>query len=390
VRIFRGIAGTVVALGFVSFLTDFSSEMIYPLLPIFLTQVLGAGALALGVIEGVAETTAAIFKIASGFMTDKLRKRKVFIFAGYGLSGLVRPLIGIARNWPFVLTMRFFDRVGKGVRTSPRDALIADVTEEQFRGAAFGLQRALDHAGAVLGPIAAAFLIGFGLTLRHIFLLAFIPAVLVILIIIFGVKEQPPKGGSQWRFNLRGDWRELGRDFRRFLAAVFIFTLGNSTDAFLLLRLSDVGASKIIIPLLWSLHHIVKMSAAFLGGRVSDILGRRKMVLFGWGIYALVYLSFAMFHTKSALIATFIVYGLYFGLTEPVEKAWVADLAAPRLRGTAFGYYNGVIGLGALPASLIFGLIWKKFGAPVAFLTGACLAALASAMILRVRERLVH
>jgi MFS family permease len=372
---------TVVALGVVSLLTDLSSEMIYPLLPVFLTTVLGAGPQALGLIEGVAESTASLLKVISGRWSDRARRRKPLVVAGYSLAGAVRPLIGLAVTWPAVLLLRFADRVGKGLRTSPRDALITDATPAPRRGEAFGLQRSLDHAGAVAGPLVAAALLALaGLSLRAVFLLAVIPAVAVVVVLVGWVREAP-RGASAAPANVTGAWRALGRPLHMVFAAVLVFTLGNSTDAFLLLRLSDAGVSAAGVALLWSAFHLVKMVSTYVGGRVSDRLGRRPMVVAGWAVYAAVYLAFALVSSRAAMIATFLAYGLYYGLTEPVERAWVADLAPPHLRGTAFGLYHGVIGLAALPASVLFGLLWQRLGAPVAFLTGASLALAATVLL---------
>ncbi len=384
----RKLPATVVALGFVSLFTDISSEMIYPLLPLFLSSVLGAGAVALGVIEGVAESTAALLKVASGIWADRVRRRKPMILAGYGIAGVARPLIGLATVWPFVLGIRFVDRIGKGLRTSPRDALIADVTEATQRGKAYGLQRSMDHAGAVLGPLIAAGLLALeGVTLRHVFLLAAIPAAIVIVILIASVHEpDAPQRGTPEPLALRAHWNDLGHKFKVLLLALLVFTLGNSTDAFLLLRLSDAGVPAALVAVLWSLHHVVKMITAYLGGPLSDKLGRRPLVLSGWVVYAVVYLAFAAVNHSGALIAVFLAYGIYFGLSEPSEKAWVADLVPDSLRGTAYGYYNGVIGIGALPASLVFGFLWHTWGKAAAFGTGAALAALASVLLLLVRS----
>ena len=384
----KNLPRTIIALGFVSLFTDISSEMIYPLLPLFLSTVLGAGAMALGVIEGVAESTAALLKVASGIWTDRVGRRKPLIVAGYGLAGLVRPLIGLATAWPFVLAMRFADRVGKGLRTSPRDALIADVARPDQRGEAYGFHRSMDHAGAVCGPLIAAGLLAMGgVTLRHVFLLSAIPAAIVIVILIAAVKEQTSLEKKKSEpLPILGHWGDLGRDFKVLMLALLVFTLGNSTDAFLLLRLSDKGIPASWVAVLWSLHHVVKMISTYLGGRFSDRFGRRRLVLSGWVVYAVIYFAFALVDHTASLIAVFLLYGIYFGLTEPSEKAWIADLVPEHVRGTAYGYYNGAIGLGALPASLIFGVLWHTWGAHVAFMAGAILAALASLLLLLVRR----
>lgn len=381
---------TVVVLGVVSFFTDFSSEMIYPLLPAFLTGVLGAGAAALGLIEGVAESTASLLKVYSGRWTDRTRRRKPLILAGYSLAGTVRPLVGLATSWTLVLGLRFLDRVGKGLRTAPRDALIADAVPEAQRGRAYGFHRSLDHAGAVVGPLAAAALLALeGVSLRHVFLLASLPAAVVVVLIVLGIRETPAVAtASGPPPNLWQGWRDLGADFRRLLLAVVVFTLGNSTDAFLLLSLTSAGVQPAWVAVLWSLHHGVKMLATYLGGSLADRIGYRLPILGGWVLYALVYAGFGAASTAPAQIALFLLYGVYFGLTEPAEKAWVSRLVPPQLRGTAFGWYHGAVGLGALPASLLFGVLWQQAGAAAAFLTGAGLAASAALLLLRVRHRL--
>lgn len=377
--------GGIFVLGVVSFLTDLSSDMIYPLLPVFLSGTLGAGALALGIIEGVAESTASFLKILSGFWTDRVNRRRPFIVFGYGISGLVRPLIAFAATWPFVLMMRFGDRIGKGLRTAPRDALIADITEPGQRGKAYGFHRSMDHAGAVVGPLVAAGLMGaMALSIREVFLLAAIPAVLVILILIFFLKEPAAKAAqAPVPPRLQSHWKDLRASYKTFLLAMLLFTLGNSTDAFILLRLSEAGVSPAYVAVLWSVHHVIKMVSTYAGGRLSDTLGSRRLIISGWIFYALIYAAFSYVDSPDLLIAVFLLYGIYFGLTEPSEKAYVAAAVPVNLRGTAFGYYHFIVGLGALPASLVFGLLWHAFGVKAAFLTGAGLA-IAAAILLSV------
>ena len=381
---FRQLPGAVLALGVVSFLTDLSSEMIYPLLPLFLSTVLSAGALSLGVIEGVAESTAAVVKVLSGRWTDRAGRRKPFLLAGYSVSGLVRPLIGLASAWPVVLVLRFADRVGKGVRSSPRDALIADVTPEHLRGSAYGLHRAMDHAGAVAGPLVAAGLLALGLPLRTVFLLAIVPSVLVVAVILSAVKEPaatPPRPRGQ-ASAAGGAAAPLGPEVRRLLLALGLFTLGNSTDAFLLLRLSEAGLAPGSVALVWAAHGVVKMVSTAWGGRLSDAWPRQKLIAAGWFFYAGIYLAFAMLSSLPALVAVFLAYGIYFGLTEPAEKALVSQLVPASRRGIAFGFYHGTMGLAALPASLLFGAIWSWHSAAAAFSCGAALAAAAALLLL--------
>ncbi len=383
---------TVLALGLVSLLADLSSEMVYPLLPRYLAEVLGVGLVSLGLIEGVAEATASLVKLVSGAWSDRLRRRKPLVVAGYALAGAARPLIGLARVWPVVLGLRFVDRLGKGLRGSPRDALIADVTPPALRGSAFGVQRAMDHAGAVLGPLVAAALLSIeGVTLSEVFLWTAVPSVAVIVVLVLAVRERDrapagrPAPGA--RPSLEGGLGALPPGLKRLLLAFLVFTLGNSTDAFLLLRLGQVGVEARWVAVLWAAQHAVKMVAAFLGGRLSDRVGRRWLVAGGWALYGGVYLCFAAAGSPAVLVAVFLAYGLYHGLTEPAEKAWVVDLAPAALKGTALGAYHGAIGLAALPASLLFGLLWKAFGPATAFLTGAALALAASLLLARVPAR---
>jgi MFS family permease len=381
----RRLPQTVVLLGLVSLFTDLSSEMIYPLLPVFLATVLGAGPQALGIIEGVAESTASLLKLFSGYWSDRVRRRKPLVVLGYSLASCVRPLVALAGSWPVVLVIRFTDRLGKGLRTSPRDALIADAVEPARRGEAYGVQRAMDHAGAVAGPLVAAALLKLaGVPLRTVFLLAAVPAVVVV-VLVLSLKEQSravaPTVPGQGPAGASG----FDRGFLTLLAAVLLFALGNSSDAFILLRLADTGVAPAVVALLWSAFHVVKMVSTYLGGRLSDRVGRRGMVLAGWASYAVVYLAFALVQGAVAVTVTFFCYGIYFGLTEPVERAWVAELVGADRRGAAFGLYHGVVGLGALPASVLFGAVWKLWGAPSAFLMGAGLAAAASLLLLAVR-----
>lgn len=409
---FRGLPRTVVALGVVSLLTDFSSEMISPLLPLFLTVTLGAGAVALGAIEGVAEATASLVKLLSGAWSDRTARRKPWLVAGYTLAGAARPLIGAAGSWVAVLVLRFADRVGKGLRTAPRDALIADVTPAGRRGAAFGLHRGLDHAGAVIGPLVGAALVAAGLSLPAVFYLAAVPAAATLAVLVFAVRE--PARGEEARGDAKTvaepaappggeevvaavakpvprppswlDWRLLGPGLHRFIGARFLFALGNSTDAFLLLRLAEAGLGAAAIAALWSGLHVVKLLATFAGGHLSDRLGRRRLMLAGWGVYAAVYAGFALADSAAVFVALLLVYGLYFGLTEPVERAWVTELGPADLRGTALGAFHAAVGVAALPASLVFGLLWSRFGAPAAFAVGAALALAAAALLLAVPE----
>jgi MFS family permease len=380
----RGLTRNVVILGFVSLLNDGASEMIYPLLPAFLTAVLGAGPAALGIIEGIAESTASLLKLYSGYLSDRVKKRKGWIVAGYSLSNVIRPLIAFSTSWLHVLALRFSDRVGKGLRTSPRDAIIADSTPPEFRGKAYGFHRAMDHTGAVVGPLAAtALLLVFHDNVRTIFILSFIPGLLAVLMLLFGLREKTPEGdrAAPASFNFRSAWAEMAPGFRKYLFIILIFTLGNSTDAFLLLRAQQLGVSIALLPTIWVVLHVVKMSFSVPGGILSDRIGRKKVIVAGWIVYALVYAGFGLASEHWHAWALFAVYGVYFGLTEGVEKALVADFAPLHLRGSSFGLYHLIVGLGAFPASLLFGLVWQQFGPAAAFGMGAALALVAGAML---------
>jgi MFS family permease len=374
----KPLISTVFVLGLVSFFTDISSEMIYPLLPLYLTTVLGAGAFALGLMEGVADATSALINATAGRWTDRIARRKPFIVAGYALAGVSRPLIGLAAHWPMVMFLRFTDRVGKGLRTSPRDALIADITLVGARGRAFGLHRSMDHAGAVIGPLlASGLLVTFGWTLQNVFLWAAVPSVVAIVIAVFFLREpgreivRPGDIAVEDAKGWRHAWRSLGKDFRRFMVVVMVFTLGNSADAFLLLKLSQSGLNAYWIPVLWSAHHVVKMTATYFGGQLTDVVGSRKMLTMGWIYYALVYTGFAFVETTGPLIALFFVYGAYYGFIEPAERSLVSDLVPMHLRGTAYGLFHAATGLALLPASLLFGLVWETMGSAAAFLMSA-------------------
>ena len=368
---------TVKALGGVSFLTDVSSEMIYPLLPLFLTGTLGVSASVIGLVEGAAESTAAILKLASGWWSDRVRRRKPLVVAGYVIASVARPLIAIAQSATQVLLIRVSDRVGKGIRTAPRDALIADSVEPALRGRAFGFHRAADHSGAVVGPLVAWALIEHGgVSLRTVFALAAIPAMLAVLTVMTAVRETPPAAlratGTPQRLTT-----DLGGRFWAVLGVLFVFTLGNSTDAFLLLRARELGVSAALIPVLWAMLHLVKAASSTPGGSLSDRFGRRPLLVGGWMIYAAVYLALGSASAEWQVWALFAIYGIYFGLTEGVEKALIADLVPAARRGSAFGWYNLAIAAGALPASVLFGMVWDAYGPQAAFGMGASLALVA-------------
>ena len=380
----------VVAIGFVSLLNDASSEIIYPLLPIFLTVSLGASATALGMIEGLAETMASLLKLFAGYLSDRLRKRKWLVVGGYALASAVRPFIGFANNWQQVLALRLADRVGKGVRTAPRDAMIADIATAEQRGLAFGFHRAMDHAGAVIGPLVGYVLMALFVVnaasptngeFTRIFLLASIPAVLAVLVAVFFLRETPVHVHSDTeirKLSLRG----FDSNFKRFLLILALFTLSNSSDGFLIRRATDSGVSLPHMLLLWSAHHGTKVLSSLYGGDLSDRLGRKRLIVSGWVLYAAVYAGFAFVTQEISVWILFLIYGIYFGLAEGAEKALVADLVRPEQRGTAYGLYNLAFGITVFPASLLMGMIWDWKGPTTAFLISAVMGATAAALLL--------
>ena len=381
----------VLVLAAVSFLTDASSEIIYPLLPIFLTTVLGTSAAAVGAIEGAAETTSALLKLASGWWSDRASRRKPLVVAGYALASLARPLVAVAQTAAQVLAIRLTDRVGKGIRGSPRDALIAESVDPAIRGRAFGFHRAADHAGAVVGPLIAFALLRWEqLPLRTVFLFAALPGVLSVIVLVLGVRETPRDARAATATKKAGVSSldaSLGRAFWTFLASVLLFTLGNSTDAFLILRANQLGVSVALVPILWAALHVVKSAASVPGGALSDRFGRKPLILAGWAVYAAVYIGFGRATETWHAWALFLAYGSFFGLTEGTQAALIADLVGQARRGTAYGWYYLAVGIGALPASVLFGLIWDRVSPRAAFDVGAGLAFAAALVLLAVRPQ---
>jgi len=379
-----GFEKNVFFLSLTSFLTDVSSEIIYPLLPIFLTAVLGAGVAFVGLVEGVAETTASLLKLFSGWLSDKIRKRKILVVMGYVLSSITRPLMAVAMAPWHVLAVRSVDRIGKGLRDSPRNALIADSCEPNEKGRSFGFNRAMDHGGAMLGSLIVFFLLlGVTKNYRLIFALAAIPALLPIIVMSFFTYEVTPARGIKPNIPIHGmgNLAPFNKKFKFFLLAVFIFTLGNSSDAFLLLRAKNMGIGITFIPLLWFLLHVVKAFSSTPSGIISDKIGRKRVIVLGWVIYAIVYFGFGSAKTPFHVWALFAIYGLFYGLTEGVERALVSDLVSVGVRGTAYGTYNFIIGISAFPASLFMGILWQAFGPHAAFLFGAAMAFVASIVL---------
>jgi MFS family permease len=379
-------------LGWVSLATDSATEAIYPILPFFLTRVLGASAVSLGVVEGAAEAVNSVLKIWSGRLADRARTKRPLVLFGYGVSSIARPFIAFATSWTHVFFVRVLDRVGKGVRGAPRDAMLAAWTTPTTRGKVYGFHRAMDHLGAVVGPLlATVFLYFYPEHYRTLFALTIVPGAIAVTLILF-VREpsDTPAAPSASEGRLarhRSPERqasERGREFSAFMIVLMIFTLGNSTDAFLLLKLTEVAGSARFVPLMWAALHVVKATTSIVGGGWSDRVGRRTVIGIGWLVYAVVYAGFAVSVTLPALLTWFLIYGFYFGFAEGTEKALVADLAPAERRGFAFGVYNAVQGIGALAASVLFGAIWKWHGSAAAFGVGGALALAATALLFMV------
>ena len=364
----------VLALGLVSLLTDIASEMALPFLPLFLTTTLGASALALGTIEGAADSLAALLKLVSGRLTDRFGRARRWVLSGYLLSSLARPLLGVTLSPWHVLGVRLADRTGKGLRTSPRDVLLAAAAPAESRARAFSFHRAMDHTGAVIGPLVALAIVTWvSADLRVLFWLTAIPGALAVLAIVFGVRElaQAKRDHASSTVTL---WPSAA--LVRFLVPFAFFTLGNARDAFLWLKVGASRAPLMTLPLLWMALHVTKVASSLAGGYLADRFGRRRTIAAGWALYAAIYFGFAHTHDPVLVAVLFVVYGLYHGLAEGPTKALIAELA-PRGRGTAFGWYNAVEGALALPASRLFGFLWYRFGDAVAFTAGAGLAAMA-------------
>jgi MFS family permease len=368
-----GISKNVFVLGLVSFFNDVASEMIYPLVPIFLTGVLGAPVAVVGLIEGIAESTASVLKVVSGWLSDKWRKRKPFVVAGYSFSAISKILLSLAYSWPFVLISRFIDRFGKGTRTSARDALITESSENLVRGRAFGFHRTLDTLGAVVGPMIALLAIHFlDNKFRLIFFLAFIPAFIGILLLLFFVKEKKKEADSFPVFHF--NWRNLDPSFKIFLLISLIFALGNSSDAFLILRAKNLGLSLILVVLAYVLFNFTYAAFSTPAGIISDKIGPKKVLLSGFLLFSAVYLFFGLAHSSLFLWFLFPVYGIYMALTEGVGKAYISNLVPQEKTGTAFGIYQTTIGLTTFFASLIAGLLWTYIDIGAPFIFGSLMA----------------
>lgn len=382
------------AVGFTSMFMDISSEMVLNILPLFLSNVLGVQTSIIGLIDGIAEATASLLKLFSGWLSDRLGGRKWLAVAGYGLSALVKPFFYIANSWGLVAGVRWADRVGKGIRTAPRDALVADSVTPELRGLAFGFHRAMDTAGALIGILIAALVVWLTQktditlarsTFQVIVLASLVPAVLAVLSLIIGARDVAVKGKrAAPKFSLRS----MGKPFTIFLVIVSLFTLGNSADAFLVLRAQNLGVSVLGILIMLAAFNLIYSLISTPAGSLSDRIGRRRLIIGGWLVYAVIYFGFALARTSWQVWVLYALYGVYYGLAYGSANALVADLVPENLRGTAYGTYNAVIGLLAFPASFIAGILWQGiggwpgFGPSAPFLFGGSLALLAALLML--------
>lgn len=372
----RKIDRNIISLGLVSLFTDLSTEMIFPILPTFMADVLGISRFVIGIIEGVAEGTASILKVFSGYISDRLRKRKALVFAGYTLSAVTKPLLAFVYSWHGVLLLRFLDRMGKGIRTSPRDALIADYSIQKHRGRAFGFHRSLDNLGAVAGTLVAFILLSYisDHPYRKIFLISFIPGVVAILIILFYVKEKRPVKTSE-EIKLSG--ADFDKRFKYFLIGAGIFALSNLSYAFFLLRAENIGLKVKFLPLVYLVYNISYFLLSYPAGILSDRMGRKKVISMGYLTYSITALSFALAKSTYIVWILFAFYGLFRALVESVSRAFVSDLVPSHKRATAIGLYHTVVGIIAFPAGAVAGGIWDHYGPEAMFLFATVLSMVA-------------
>jgi MFS family permease len=384
----RFLPRTVVVLGFVSLLNDASSEMITPLLPVFLTAVLGAGPVIVGLVEGVAEATASLLKLIAGRMADRGWNPKVLVMAGYGTSNVMRPLIGLIFNWWWVLALRFLDRVGKGIRTAPRDALIAGATDSARRGAAFGFHRSMDHAGAVIGPLLAYALLSASVPLQQVFYWSIVPGALVLLLLLFGVQNNAPAKIAAAREPLH--WKLLDVRLRAVIVVAAGLAFAAVPEVFVVLWAKDAGLKIAWIPLLWATASLAKMLIALPAGMLSDRIGRIPVLVIGWAcrVAALLLLAFAD-AAGATVWLLFLAYSASLAMTEPAERSVIGDYAPVNLRGTAFGLYHLASGVLVLPGAIMFGAIWQSFSSAYAFVTAAVITACAALALLLIARRKV-
>ncbi|TET55947.1 MAG: MFS transporter [Dehalococcoidia bacterium] len=384
--IFKGITRNIFLLGLVSLFTDLSSQMIFPLIPLYLVSVLGTGALVVGICEGAAETTASLIKVFSGYWSDRLKRRKPFVFIGYSLSAVTKPLFALARTWPLVLTIRMIERVGKGIRSAPRDAIVAESVDRSVRGKAYGFHRAMDGLGSVLGALLAFILLSTtNSDYARIFLLAGIPGIAAVLFILF-IKEPERTEGQQVRTtSMRVSFRALPANLRLLIVAASVFYLGHFGYAFLLLRAKDIGLTDQTAILLYVLFYVVYVIAAIPAGMLSDRVGRKPVLMASYLIFAIVSLGLIFTTSLRSVLPFFAIYGMSFAMFDSVQRAYVVDFAPEHLRATALGTFHAAVGLVALPGGYVAGMLWDKMGPEATFVYGLALAVISSLLLLSVK-----
>ncbi|MFC4801831.1 MFS transporter [Neobacillus sp. GCM10023253] len=383
---FFGLNSVIFVLGMVSLMTDLSSQMIVPILPLYLTSVLHVQVGTVGIIEGIAESTASVLKFFSGWISDRFGKRKWLMVVGYGLSNLIKPFFALSSTWGQVLFIRFADRFGKGIRTSPRDAILADTTSKEERGKAFGFRRSMDTLGAALGPfVAYLILTQWNGSYQAVFWLSAIPGLIATLLLVFFLKDRRNPIKTKSKMIPKISFKGLSSHFVWFTLITTLFTIGNFSDAFLILRAKDVGMAAEYIPLTYFAYNIVTSIFSTPFGMISDRIGRRPVLITGYIMFALIYLGFGLVHTVFGIWILFFIYGLYYATTEGIQKAYVADLVPQGQRGIAMGTFNALTGIAALPASVLAGFLWQSFGAFTAFGVSSLLAIISALLMLILR-----
>ena len=381
-----GLERNVFFTGVVSFFMDFSSEMIYPLVPIFLSSVLGVNKSVIGLIEGIAESTASLLKVFSGWLSDRMGKRKILMVAGYGISALSRPVIALSTLWGHVLTFRFVDRFGKGIRGAPRDAIIAESTPYAELGRSFGFHRGMDTLGAVAGPAVAFIILSlFSGNYRLVFWLSMIPGIIAVLIILFFIKEKKSRNSELKKretFALQDFCTNLDWRFKAFVAIATLFAIGNSSDVFLILKATDTGVKETQIPIIYLCFNLVYALTSIPAGILSDRIGRKRIILAGFILFGFIYWGFASASEQKHIWGLFLLYGLFMGLTEGIQKAFLATIIPAEFKATAYGIFNTFVGLAIFPASVIGGYLWDKFGPHATFYYGMSTAFISALIFL--------
>lgn len=386
-KFIKGITLNIIILGFVSLFTDLSSQMVFPLIPLFLTSVLGAGGAVVGLVEGAAETTASLLKVFSGYWSDRIERRKPFVLIGYGLSSLMKPLFAFSYVWQTVLGIRIAERVGKGIRTAPRDVIIADSCDPHVRGKAYGIHRFMDGVGSIFGALLAFLLLPL-LGFRKVFLAALIPSIIAVIFILF-LKEKKCELAAPKPKSLEVSLRALTPPLKYFIGIATLFTLGHVGYPFLLLRALDVGLQHETAILLYVLYFIVYSIFIIPAGVLSDRIKRKYVILLGYSLFGITSFGLIFVSTLFQIVWFFVLYGVFFAMIDGVQRAYVVDLAPPHIRGTALGTFHTAIGLAALPAGLIAGLLWDKMSPEMTFVFGVLLSATAAILLMNLREEIV-